>query len=182
MVSPDLFLRTSFLEHARPTPFGSYLAQNLHYPPFADLRGALEGRLGHGLLNRGEAHLTLITPPEFDQVLKTHLSMEDLHGLARDADIQGFDFEPICLGRAAKTLEEGPAETFFVVVRSDAARALRARIHALFVERGGSAGAFEPDKYDPHITLGFTVRDLHREDGVRKDESSCWRPLYVDGP
>lgn len=182
VISPDLFLRTSFLEHAGPGPFGSYLAQNLHHPPFADLRLAVEARLGRTLAHRGEAHLTLVTPPEYDQVLKSRLTMDDLHALARDADVQGFDFEPLCVGRALRDLEDGPAETYFVVVRSEAARQLRRRIRDLFVERGGSRSAFDPELYEPHITLGFTTRDLHREDGVRKDDSSCWQPLYVDGP
>ena len=31
----------------------------------------------------------------------------------------------------------------------------------------------------PHITLGFTKRDLHFEDGVRKDKSTCVADLNL---
>lgn len=180
VVSPDIFMRVSFLERARPTASGSYLAQNVHFPTINDLRKNLEIRLGHPLQHREEAHLTVLTPPEMEKALLTKLSIDDIHTLARDADIQGFDFEPLCLGRAQKDVDGEPLSTYFIVVRSEAARELRRRVLALFVERGGDASLFSAEGYDPHITVGFVGRDLHQEDSIRKDTSSCWQPLYVD--
>jgi hypothetical protein len=64
--SPDLFTPITFLENK------SHLAMNIPYIPVESLRKEVEKRLGSDLKNRGEAHITVITPPEYER-LKSRL-------------------------------------------------------------------------------------------------------------
>jgi len=49
----------------------------------------------------------------------------------------------------------------------------RKEVQNLFISKGGEPVKFLPAKYFPHITLGFTKRDLHESDDVKKDRNSC---------
>ena len=58
--------------------------------------------------------------------------------------------------------------TYFVVVQSEDLISIRKKIQDSFVGKGGDKNDFNPLNYFPHITLGFTKRDLHESDGVIK--------------
>ena len=77
------------------------------------------------------------------------------------------------MGKGAKDLDGANEKTYFVVVKSDGLLELRTKIQKAFVAAGGSAADFLPENFYPHITLGYTKRDLHYEEGIRKDDSSC---------
>lgn len=68
-------------------------------------------------------------------------------------------------------------KTYFLVVGSPALLAIRKKISKLFVEKGGQAKDFVADNFFPHVTIGFTQRDLFESDGVVKDATSCILPL-----
>lgn len=158
-----------FIPHMEPRPFGSYLSRNVHYPPVRAKLEGLEARLGRSLKNRGEAHITVITPPEYDRALKSHISIERIHEIARNQDIQRTDFQVVCMGRGRKDADE----TYFLVVTAPALLEIRRHVHREFIAAGGSPADFDPENFYPHITLGFTNKDLHQEDGVIKNELSC---------
>lgn len=61
---------TPFIPHTESKPYGSYLAMNLPFEPIEALRKELERRESVSLAHRGEAHITVITPPEFDKHFK----------------------------------------------------------------------------------------------------------------
>lgn len=59
-----------FVEHKDHSSMGSWLGVNLSYGPFDQLRKSVEKTIKYKLNSRGEAHITVITPPEFDKILK----------------------------------------------------------------------------------------------------------------
>lgn len=126
--------------------------------------------------HRGEAHITVITPPEYADVLAPLVSIQEIEELARGAGIQASRVDPVCVGhfRTADRSADGPImETWYVVVTSSDLLTLRKRVQDLFELRGGTPGSFLAAAFEPHITLGFTQRDLHLADGAHKVTESC---------
>ena len=56
-----------------------------------------------------------------------------------------------------------------MIVDSAKLRLIRYKIYELFVERGGDPKAFDPTWFFPHITIGYTYKDLHENSGVLKN-------------
>ena len=163
-----------FIEHSGPGAFDNYLMMNLPFEPMADLFRQLLIVEKTQLTSRGEAHITVITPVEFWNVLRPKsITMDEINEMARQMEIQRSEFNVVCLGRGT-ALVEGKQETaYFVVVKSEKLLRIRKEVQKMFVARGGAESDFLPDRFYPHITLGFTKRDLHESDGVVKDVSSC---------
>ena len=183
-ISDQVFDNSSlaFIEHNKDKPFGRYLTQNIQYPPIKALHKTLQLQLQQALINRGEAHITVVTPPEFDRQLKPHISIEQINKIARDMNIQDAQFELVCLGRGQVRQDNKTLSTYFVVVESPQLLAIRQAVHDKFVENGGDAKAFKPTHFYPHITVGYTDKDLHESQGVFKDKRSCYRSLTLTSP
>lgn len=168
-----------FVPHGGPGAFGSYLAMDLPFAPVDRLRRTLERRLGAPLEHRGEAHVTVITPPEYDRFLRPHLRIEEIDRIALEAGIQGARFTVRCLGRGrAGIVREGrpvTAATYFLVIESEDLLAIRRAVARALAARGGAG--FEAERFEPHVTVGFSHRDLHESDGVSKGPESCWAPV-----
>lgn len=163
-----------FIEYSGDGEWDNYLTVNLPFEPMAELFRQLLIAKRKPLTNRGEAHITVITPVEYWKVLKPKgLSMDEINGLARERNIQATNFEVVCLGRGETLLDKKTEQAYFVVVTSPQLVNFRKDIQSLFVAKGGSAADFVPDQFYPHITLGFTKRDLHESDGIIKDARSC---------
>ncbi len=164
----------AFQSHEGLGAFDSYLVMNLPYSPMLDLFQQVTTAETRTLINRGEAHITVITPVEYWNALRPQgVSMSEINDIARTMDIQGSDFNILCLGRGSASINGVTEHTFYVVVESTDLMNLRREIEKLFVSKGGSLGKFDATKYYPHITLGFTSRDLFESDGVFKDSNSC---------
>lgn len=131
------------------------------------------------LTNRGEAHITVVSPIEFNDVLKSKLTMNEIDAVAMSSSIQTSSFEVVCIGKGALEIEKKLEQTFYVVVRSKALLKIRQEVQMLFVKKGGEATLFKPFQFYPHITLGFSKRDLHESDGVIKDQRSCFGDLSL---
>ena len=168
--SPDLFVPISWIENK------SHLAMNLHYPPVEKVKMQVDANLPSPLKTRGEAHITVITPPEYEK-LKTFLNMEKINALAVQHNIQQLAFHPVCLGRGRLQIDGHEESTYFMVVDSVDLLNLRKQIKEAFVLAGGALKDFDENLFFPHITVGFTKRDLHFEDGILKDKTSCWENL-----
>lgn len=168
-----------FLTFTEPSQWGSWLQMNLPYPPMRNLQEQVEKAEGVKLKTRGEAHITVVTPVEFWNVLKSKVSMEEINKMAVSLRIQSSDLEVVCLGKGEATLDSRVAKTYFVVVMSKNLIEVRRRINELYISRGGASGSFVPMNYYPHITLGFTDRDLHESDGVIKGSNSCVYPISL---
>jgi 2'-5' RNA ligase len=143
----------------------SYLEVTVPFAPVEELRKKIEKRIGQTLEHRGEAHITVITPPEF-RLLSKQISIADLDAWASEVSLQKVSFQPICVGRFV----QGAKATYYIVVEAEPIRAFRTFVRS----RLGPEIVFEPEEYFPHITIGFIGRDLHLSDGARKDASSCW--------
>jgi len=160
------------MKYNNKTP--NYLSMELPFKPADSLRKQLEQQINAPLKNRGEAHITVITPVEFNKVLKSKISMQEIHQLAVENQIQQADVKAICVGVGEKKEQSNTLSTYYVVVESNKLLALRKKVQELYLSRGGEEKAFQADQFYPHITLGFTVRDLHLEsDGVVKNSESC---------
>lgn len=164
-----------FFAHQGSGAFDNYLAMNLPYPPAEALWKSLEKQLGAPLKNRGEAHITVISPPEFSGVLSKVLTMQEINEIAQVMNIQNARFTPLCLGRAQVTLGEKTEQTYYVVVYSEDLLAIRRAIFEKYRSKGGEPSLWDPVHFYPHITIGFTKQDLHEEaNGVRKGVNSCF--------
>ena len=167
-----------FLAHEGVGAFDSYLSMNLPFAPAEALWKALEKELKQPLKNRGEAHITVISPPEFSQVLGKVLTIKEINEIATKMAIQNARFTSLCLGRAQINLEGKPEQAYFVVVRSEDLVNIRRAIFERYVTKGGEASLWDPLHFYPHITIGFTKQDLHEEgNGVRKGINACFCEL-----
>ena len=145
---------------------------NLPYEDFSPLLQNLESRLKTTLKNRGEAHITVITPPEYDKI-SSKVKISEINTIAEKLGIQTVPYKLLCIGRVEKTLDQKSESAYFAVVESEKLFEIRKKIQDLYIQRGGKAGEFNAELFFPHVTLGYTLRDLHYEDGVKKDASSC---------
>lgn len=164
-----------FIKHEGAGAFDSYLSMEVRYEPIKELFKHVAHSELKPLRNRGEAHITVVTPVEFFQVLKEKVSIQEINDLAIKSNIQKSDFSVVCLGKGTFQKDEA----FFLVVKSQDLIEIRNKIQKLFVSRGGKAEAFKATHFFPHITLGFTSRDLHESDGVIKDEKSCYANIEI---
>lgn len=169
-LSTDIYHQAEEVFHSRDIA----LAMNITYVPIKDLRSQLEGLLGikldyfKGWDPAGEAHITVITPPEFE-ILKTKFSMKELEAIADRYDIQRSRLMILGLGSAQKKLDGKDESSYFVIVDSYELRMIRQMIYYEFIRRKGDRSAFDPTWFFPHITIGYTKRDLHESDGVLKN-------------
>jgi hypothetical protein len=88
-------------------------------------------------------------------------------------NLQGSHFRPLCVGKGSAKIKDQEHSTYFVVVDSENLFKIRKAVQDLYVSHGGKATDFNPDLFYPHVTLGYTERDLHYEDGVMKDATAC---------
>ncbi len=146
---------------------------NINYRPVRDLYIQLYKSLDYKIKNRGEAHITVVTPVEFNQVLRKKISIDEINIIASDYHIQESRFDVVCIGEGKASIKGRVERNYFVVVESSDLIEIRKSIQNLYVSRGGDPSEFVAEHFFPHITLGFTKRDLHENDGVTKDRMSC---------
>lgn len=153
-------------------PQSNYLSMELNLKPSENIRIELENDLDIKLKNRGESHITVLTPPEYN-VLKGKISINEINNIALKYKIQESSVKPICVG-VGESKSNNALKTYYVVVDSQDLLKIRKEIFETFISRGGDPEKFDVNNYYPHITLGYTDRDLHLEsDGVVKNTESC---------
>jgi hypothetical protein len=106
-ISKEIYKTESedFLAYDKPTQWGSWLQMSVPYAPARQLTEEIEKMTGAKLENRGEAHITVVTPVEYWNVLKpAGLMMSEINQVALSAKIQSARFEVICVGRGSKYL------------------------------------------------------------------------------
>lgn len=162
-----------FLKASGPGRLDNYLTMNLPYEPIQKLFKQIEVSEKTVLKSRGEAHITVLTPLEYWDTLKSFVAMDEINQIAEDMKIQSSQFEVLCLGKAQAVLNDKQQQTYFVVVRSNDLLKIRHKIQKLFVAKGGKEKDFDPNHFYPHITVAFSERDLHEADGVIKDSNHC---------
>lgn len=165
-----------FKVHRGGGRYSSYLAMNINYAPVKELYNDFIKDQSLKLKNRGEAHITVITPVEYGDRLAGFMTIDEINKIAGEFSIQDSKFQVKCLGEGKSRKDK----TYYIVVVSDDLLEIRKRIEQLYLERGGDSKKFQSSHYFPHITLGYTKRDLHESDGVIKDEKSCIHTLLME--
>ena len=176
----EIYKKVGFITHNGVGKYESYLQMNIFFAPVKKLFEDLDRDLYNSLSKknaRKEAHITVITPVEYRNILEpAGMSMDRINQIALEMNIQNSDFEIICLGKGEK-IEQS---TYFLVVESEDLLNIRRAIFKEFVKLGGKPSRFDPELFYPHITVGYTHRDLHLEsDGVYKGMNSCWRKVQI---
>lgn len=150
----------------------SYLSLDLLYKPFEKIRLDLEKSKKITLKNRGEAHITVLTPPEV-KAMSDKLTFKEIKELAHNLKLQESPYKLLCVGKGVHKTKPDEGETYYVVIESERLFEIRRKIQALYTSKGGDPTNFNPEKFYPHVTLGFVKRDLHLEDGVFKNTDTC---------
>lgn len=155
----------------------TYVSIDLPVENFEKIKTDLEKSQNVALKSRGEAHITLITPPEYKTLRKT-LSREDIQNLLEETGVLKAPYKLLCVGKGVVKEKA----TYYVVVESPAYFQFRSLLAEKFLQRGGAKDRFKPLEFYPHVTVGFTERDLHLEEGVIKDTKSCLYDLKINSP
>lgn len=164
-----------FITYKGPGRFDNFLAMNVDYSQVISLRSQIESALNIKLdylkkLNpTGEAHITVITPVEFWDVLRSKFTIEEINYYGTRYEIQSSMIHINQIGSAKRMIDGMENETFFLLSDSKNLRDIRWQIYYEFVRRGGDKNAFDPTWFFPHITIGYIGRDLHENDGVIKN-------------
>ena len=150
------------------------LIRNINYEAVEAIVPQLNSLYGVKLETRGEAHITVITPPEAKGWFTDHkginyfISSIELHHKYFKT-LQDTKFEIVCVGMR----ENETNKVFYLVVDSPELFAVRAEIAQELERRASFTGKktfFDPNKYYPHITIGFEGGDVH---GVSKGAETC---------
>lgn len=142
------------------------------------------------LINRGESHITVITPPEYNVLSVSGLTIKDINAIASTSNIQMSSYTPICVARYRKDLNAATITdcdknpkcnvVYNVIVDTPDLVAIRHRINDRYQSLGGEPGLFDPDYFLPHITVGFNGGDMFDfPHGVFKGKQACWGPLIT---
>ncbi|RAP36174.1 hypothetical protein B1207_08450 [Legionella quinlivanii] len=176
-LSKNIYVNGSlpFESHRGSGPFDTAIAMNIQYQPIKSIREELSSYLQYSLRfftgwnEDGEAHITVITPPEYSEVIKKFVSIERIEEIAIENSIQNSDVKILGLGRGVASINDKAEETYFLIVKSKNLLQIRQLVYEEFVKNGGNKDAWNPRHFHPHITVGYSLRDLHETDGVIKD-------------
>ena len=141
------------------------LIYNVDYKSIRSLVPQIEKLYDIKLKDRGEAHITVITPPEAQGWFTDHrginyyISAMEIHQKYSSV-IQDASFKIECLG----SLKERANQVFYLVVSSPELIAIRKEIldelkrRAMFT---GTKTNFNYKNYFPHITIGYIDSNIH---------------------
>ena len=155
-----------------------YLALNTPYSGMNAIFRELERRENLTLKNRGEAHVTVVTPPEATTLASQNVSMRGVEIVADRMQMGDSDLDPICLGMGQAMINGKMQRTYFIVLHSENLLRIRGEL-AHEAQPATDGKGFEAEPFYPHITVGFTLQDLFEQNGVIKDHSSCLYPLKL---
>ncbi|KAI9298183.1 hypothetical protein K502DRAFT_282464, partial [Neoconidiobolus thromboides FSU 785] len=162
-------------------PFTNYLQQTLDFSYIKPLFNKLNSTVGIPLKSRGEAHITVISPPEFDKVLsKAGVTMKEINDIALKHKIQQIPVNIACIGRQRVVIADKQQEVYNLILKNQQRYIdIRKDIFNVYKSKGGEGALFQPEAFWGHITLGFLDRDLFIEDGIYKGTNSCWSDIKL---
>ncbi|KAG0246507.1 hypothetical protein BG011_002410 [Mortierella polycephala] len=148
--------------------------------PVFDFVNATQSIANGSLISYGEAHVTVILPPEYDNILHpASVTIDELNALATHKNrLQSAKFGLECLGRVQAV--STPDNAVQIILKDyDDIIAYREDVFKLYVKKGGNPALFDPWNFTPHITLGFRHRDIFVEDGIYKGKNACIRKIIA---
>src|SRR5262249_17970784 len=112
--------KISWIAHSGPGAFDNYLIQILNFqyvkPVFDVLNTTV---VKYPLINRGESHITVITPPEFWKILKpAGVTIDEVNAIAVSNRIQDSDFDIMCMGRERSTINGTDHEVYSILLKN----------------------------------------------------------------
>ncbi|KAI8089671.1 uncharacterized protein BX664DRAFT_333604 [Halteromyces radiatus] len=167
-----------FEEHNLDMPWLGMQLDYTYIEPILEILNSTE----QPLLSRQEAHITVISPPEY-RILSTstNITIDELNHLAKSHKIQSSIFSVVCLGKVIQKENNFDHVVYQLIISSPSLIKLRESIFRLFYIRKGNPSLFDPHAFWPHITIGFTDHDLFVEQGIYKGLNACYRPItYLD--
>ncbi|KAL1934476.1 hypothetical protein VTP01DRAFT_6658 [Rhizomucor pusillus] len=170
------------IQNARPVPFkpnDGWLGMNLDYKYVEPLAKELNSTSDVPLQTRGEAHITVVTPPEFNVLKEAGITLDELNAIALDMDIQSLSFVLICLGREKVTKDGKDYIVYQGIVDAPSLTNIRNAIFRRYASKGGNTALFDPQNYKPHFTIAYNVGDLFESDHVSKGYNVCYRPFKI---
>jgi hypothetical protein len=157
------------------------LVRNINFEPVNELNEQLKTVFGMPLQSRGEAHITVITPPDFSgalnggQGLHEFFSTDEIHSAFKD-QIQTTNFKILCVGGAHSL--DGKT-VFYLVVDSPDLFEIRKTLQTEYERRAQLAGKvahFDYSNFYPHITIGYIKDDIH---GISKGQETCLKDIEI---
>lgn len=156
------------------------LIRNVNYEAVRAIIPQLEAKYNLKLETRGEAHITIITPPEAQgwftsdkKGINYLISSIELHH-KYFSTLQNTKFEVVCVG---KRENDNGNKVFYLVVKSPELYAVRKEIQEELERRAlftGKKTSFDANDFWPHITIGYIGGDVH---GVSKGPETCLEDL-----
>lgn len=96
------------------------------------------------LINRGESHVTVISPPEFAVLATAGITIEQVNKIARDLKIQSSKVTIVCLGKEDVVVADLNKIVYQVIVKVPNLVKIRQKIFQLYIQRGGNSALFDP--------------------------------------
>ncbi|CAO3612009.1 unnamed protein product [Cunninghamella echinulata] len=160
-----------FKEHNEDSPWlGMELDFQYVKPIFDSLNSTTQP-----LLTRNEAHITIISPPEYKILSSVNITIVDINAVAMKHKVQSSHFKVTCLGKVSQQNNT----VYQLIVTSPDLIKIREDIFRLYYSKHGNLALFDPHSFWPHITVGFTNHDLFIENGVYKGLNACYRPITL---
>lgn len=156
------------------------LAMKIPYFEIIKARTAIEQKIGQKLSYSksfkvtGEAHIQVITPLEMKMLVK-YLTANQINRVARLNKIQASDIEIRGIGSA----KNKNSETFFILIASKNLLKIRKDIFNLYFKKSKDPSGFDPYWYFPHITIGYTIKDLNESDGIIKSLANTYDKRFL---
>jgi 2'-5' RNA ligase len=146
------------------------LIRNVYYPAVNDLIPQLNKLYQLDLEDRKEAHITVVTPPEYQKRLKDLFTVNDILSRYQNG-MQGIPFEVVCVGSRKSSTSSN--RVFYLVVKSPKLLNLRFDLAKVAGDRALEQGRpmiFQPEVFWPHITIGYEKGDVFE---FSKGPESC---------
>ncbi|MDA8793817.1 hypothetical protein N9N67_11265, partial [Bacteriovoracaceae bacterium] len=117
-----VFKEVPFIPHGQylnknNSKWDNWLGVNIYFSPIKNLKNEIEKSIGknlNGIKPRVEAHITILTPPEYNDFIEpSGLTMQEINKLAEKDSIQKLIYKIIgigsaCFDSAESSLEEDP--------------------------------------------------------------------------
>jgi 2'-5' RNA ligase len=147
----------------KKVPFSSQFSEdgaiirNVDYRSVNALVAQLNEIYNIELKDRGEAHITVITPPEFKSSISKVFSIDELLNRYRGS-LQDTSFDVVCVG--SRRSQDEQKVVFYLVVKSPELFELRKNLANEGNARSALPLSFDPKAFWPHITIGYINGDV----------------------
>ncbi|KAF9429012.1 hypothetical protein BGZ94_000137 [Podila epigama] len=178
--------KVPFIPHSGTALFTNWVGLNVDFKyvkPVFDVLNSTQAPGNGTLISRGEAHITIIPPTEYDQILHpAGVTIEELNAMAaKNNRLQRSKFDFECMGRVQTVTKDGIFQQSVQVILKNHKDLLsfRTDVFKLYVKKGGNPALFAAENYQPHMTIGYKHRDIFIEDGVYKGKNACFHKIVA---